>query len=151
LFTLWMPSSDEQYSAATAEQPIVPPSAAFDSTTLSRLGRVIASESMSLCNSLAVRIRTDGRFPVVAGLSDAQLVNHFPAYVVALGLALITISEVGIEASAQLRDGNTIRHEVAELHGAQRHRLGWSESDVSHEYGLMHDELATLLRGRAKP
>jgi hypothetical protein len=64
---------------------------------------------------------------------------------------LITISEVGIEASAQLRDGNAIRHDVAELHGAQRHRLGWSESDVSLEYGLMRDELATLLHGRANP
>jgi hypothetical protein len=37
------------------------------------------------------------------------------------------------------------------LHGAQWHRLGWSESDVSLEYGLMREELATLFGGRAKP
>jgi PAS domain S-box-containing protein len=151
LFRLWLPSSDEQFSAATAEQPVQQPTAAFDSTLLSRLGRVIAAESMNFCNSLAVRIRTDGRFPVSAGLSDAQLIDHFPTYVVSLGLALITISEVGIEASAQLRDGNAIRHDVAELHGAQRRRLGWSEADLSLEYGLVREELAALLRGRAKP
>lgn len=151
LFRLWLPSSDEQFTAATAEQPVPQPSAAFDSTLLSRLGRLIASESLNLCGNLAVRIRTDGRFPVSAGLSDAQLINHFPAYVLSLGLALITISEVGIEASAQLRDGNTIRHDVAELHGAQRRRLGWDEADVSLEYALMRDELAALLRGRARP
>jgi PAS domain S-box-containing protein len=151
VFRLWLPSSDEQFSAATAEQPVPPPTAAFDSTLLSRLGRLIASQALDLCNTLAVRIRTDGRFPVAAGLSDAQLVDHSPAYVVSLGLALITISEVGIEASAQLRDGNAIRHDVAELHGAQRRRLGWSEADVSLEYALMREELAALLRGRAKP
>jgi hypothetical protein len=150
-FTLWLPSSDEQYTAATAEHPVAHTTPAVDSSILSSLGRLIASESVNICSALGVRIRTDGRFPVAAALSDAQIVDHFPAYVVSLGLALITISEVGIEASAQLRDGNAIRHEVAELHGAQRRRLGWSEPAVLLEYSLMRDELATLLRGRTKP
>ena len=151
VFRLWLPSSDEQFTAATAEQPLPQPAAAFDSTLLSQLGRLIASESMNLSNALAVRIRTDGRFPVAAGLTDAQLMDHFPTYVVSLGLALITIAEVGVEASAHLRDGNAIRHDVAELHGAQRRRLGWTEADVALEYALLRDELAALLRGRAKP
>jgi hypothetical protein len=106
---------------------------------------------MNLGNALVVRIRTDGRFPFSGGLSDAQLIDHFPAYVVSLGLALSNIAEVGIEVSSQLRDGNVIRHDVAELHGAQRRRLGWLESHVVLEYALIRDELATLLRGRAKP
>jgi PAS domain S-box-containing protein len=150
-FRLWLPSSDEQFSAATAEHPVPERPAAFDSSMLSRMGRLIAAESMNLSGALAVRLRTDGRFPVSAALSDAQLIDHFPAYVVSLGLALIAIAEVGIEASAQLRDRNTIRHDVAELHGAQRRRMGWSEADLSLEYALLRDELAALVRGRAKP
>jgi PAS domain S-box-containing protein len=150
VFTLWLPSSDEQYTAATAEHPAFAPSAGFDSTVLSRVGRLITAEALAVTTTLAVRIRTDGRFPFAAGLSDAQLIDHFPVYLASVGLALITIAEVGIEASAQLRDGNAIRHDVAELHGAQRCRLGWSEVHVALEYTLIRDELATLVRGPAK-
>jgi signal transduction histidine kinase len=150
VFTLWLPSSDEQYTAATAEQPAFVPSAGFDSTILSRVGRLITAEALSVATTLAVRIRTDGRFPFAAGLSDAQLIDHFPAYLASVGLALITIGDVGIEASAQLRDGNAIRHDVAELHGAQRCRLGWTEAHVALEYSLIRDELAMLVRGPAK-
>lgn len=104
---------------------------------------------MSVSTALAVAIRTDGRFPFAAGLSDAQLIDHFPAYLASIGLALITVAEVGIEASGQLRDGNAIRHEVAELHGAQRSRLGWNETHVALEYTLIREELAMLVRGPA--
>lgn len=148
VFTLWLPSSDEQYSAATAEQPAHVPTSGFNSTMLSRIGRLITAEALSVATALAVRIRTDGRFPFAAGLSDAQLIDHFPVYLASIGLALITIAEVGIEASAQLRDGNAIRHDVAELHGAQRSRLGWNETHVALEYTLIRDELAMLVRGR---
>ena len=150
VFTIWLPSSDEQYIAATAEQPVPRRRPApFDSAMLAQLGRTLSSEALNIGNAIAVRLRTDNRFQIPPGLGDAQLIDHFPAYAVALGLALTTISEVGIEAAGQLHDGNAIRHEVARLHGAQRNRLRWTAEQMAAEYQLMREEIAATLTGRA--
>jgi hypothetical protein len=117
---------------------------------LAQLGRVLVSESLAIGNALAVRLRSDKRFQIAPGLTDASLIDHFPAYVTALGIALVTIGEVGIEASGQLHDGNAIRHEVAARHGAQRCRMGWTEEQVAVEYDLARDEIAATLRGRMR-
>lgn len=150
-FTVWLPSSDEQYIATTAELPAQRrASAPFDAAMLAQLGRVLVSESLTIANALAVHLRSDKRFQIAPALSDAQLIDHFPAYATALGIALVTIGEVGIEASGQLHDGNAIRHEVAARHGAQRRRMGWTEEQTAAEYELVRDEIAGTLRGRLR-
>src|SRR5439155_19293290 len=35
---------------------------------------------------------------------------------------------------------------MAELHGAHRHRLGWSESDIEREIQLMFEEIERAIR-----
>jgi hypothetical protein len=150
LFTLWLPSSEDHSTTATAEQPAAAKrSAPFDPTILAQLGRLLAMDAFSIGNSLALRIRTDDRFPPAGPLSDAQLIDHFPTFATDLGLALITISEVGIEASTQLQDGSAIRNEVAARRGVQRCRLGWSEAQVKLEYDLIREEIEAALRRRA--
>jgi signal transduction histidine kinase len=149
-FTIWLPASTEEAGAATAEMPATRGlSAAFDPAALSQLGRIIITESLALGNAMALRVRTDHRFPPAGKLSDAQLIDHLPAYAADIGLTLITIAEVGIEASAQLQDGNAIRNEIAERHGLQRRRLGWTESNIALEYDMILEEIELLLRGRA--
>lgn len=149
VFTLWLPSTEDQSLIATTESPVPRRSAPFDPTILSQLGRLLASEPLTLATSLALRVRTDRRFPPAIGLSDLAVIDHFPAYVTTLGLSLITIADVGIEAAASLHDGNVIRNEIVALHGAQRRRLGWTEEQLALEYDLMCEEIESLLRGRA--
>jgi PAS domain S-box-containing protein len=150
LFTLWLPASADQALIATAEQPSAQrATAAFDPQMFAELGRVITAEALSVGNGVAMRLRTSGDFPPSGTLNDAQLLDHIPAYIADLGLALVIVSEVGVEASALLHDGNAIRNEIAERHGAQRHRLGWSTADVEREYDILLEELERALRLRA--
>ena len=149
-FTLWLPAADDQSLVATTEHGTPRRRRApFDPKVLSQLGRVLAAEAMSLGHSMALQLRTDSRFPPAGALSDVQLIDHLPAYVVDLGLALITVSDVGVEASSLLNDGHAIRTEIAQRHGAQRRRLGWTEAQVALEYDLVMEEIERLLRARA--
>jgi hypothetical protein len=95
-----------------------------------------------------LRLRTDPRFARASMLSDAQLIDHLPAFVVDLGLALAIVAEVGLEASSLLHDGSAIRTEIAGRHGAQRRRLGWTVQQVELEYDIVREELERLVRGR---
>jgi len=85
----------------------------------------------------------------MGSVSDSQLVDHIPAYIADLGLTLVIVSEVGAEASALLHDGNAIRNEIAERHGAQRRRLGWSAADIEHEYAELLEQIEHVLRARS--
>jgi hypothetical protein len=42
-----------------------------------------------------------------------------------------------------------LQHVVAERHGAQRARLGWSEQEVRREFVILNEELADAVRRRA--
>jgi signal transduction histidine kinase len=148
-FTLWLPATADQSLVATSEQPSSKRGGAFNPLLFADLGRLISCEAMTVGQAMAVRLRTSEGFPPAGNLSDAQLVDHIPAYVVDIGLALIIVSEVGVEASALLHDGNAIRNEIAERHGAQRRRLGWGASHIEREYDLLLEELDRILRARS--
>jgi hypothetical protein len=150
LFTLWLPAPDDQSLVETTEQPSASRrNVPFDPRMFADIGRTVAREALSVGHAVVARIRTSDVFPPAGSLSDPQLVDHIPAYVVDLGLALIIVSEVGVEASGLLHDGNAIRAEIAERHGAQRRRIGWSPRHIELEYDLMLEELDRLLRARS--
>jgi signal transduction histidine kinase len=149
LFSIWLPAADDQALVETREQPAASRRVApFDPTILSQLGRIVAVCAIEIAHSLALRLRTDDRFPPAGTLSDAQLIDHIPSYITDLGLAMIVVAEVGVEASMLLHDGNSIRNEVAERHGAQRRRLGWTTEHIALEYEMLGAEIERKLRER---
>jgi PAS domain S-box-containing protein len=149
-FTLWLPAAADQTLIATAEQPTQKQvSAAFDPKMFADLGRVLTTEALAIGTATATRLRTREGGPFTGAISDSQLVDHLPAYIADLGLTLVIVSEVGAEASALLQDGNAIRTEIAERHGAQRRRLGWSVKDVEAEYDVLLAEIEHVLRARS--
>jgi signal transduction histidine kinase len=149
LFTLWIPAAPDQPIVVTAEHPASKrQQTAFDPTVLAQLGRLVVTEALNVGHAVAARLRTDEEFPSTAGLADGQLVDHIPAYVTDVGLALSIVAEVGVEASALLHDGNAIRTEIAERHGAQRRRLGWSPPHIEREYEIVLEEIERVLRAR---
>src|SRR5262245_25845214 len=150
VFTLWLPAAADQIDGATVERRAPRgAAAAFDPTMFAEIGRALTSEALAIGQAMAVRLRTTEGFPPLGALSDAQLVDHIPAYVADLGLALVIVSEVGAEASTLLHDGHAIRNEMAERHGAQRCRIGWSVADVEHEYELLLEEIERAITIRS--
>src|SRR5437868_8453109 len=63
---------------------------------------------------------------------------------------LIAIEDTGGQPSSLLTDGADIQRLVAERHGAQRARLGWSEDAVRQEYRLLAEELRRVIRRHAR-
>jgi hypothetical protein len=56
------------------------------------------------------------------------------------------IGETRGEAAELLGDGSQVQRVMAELHGAQRHRLGWAEADIEREVPLLAAEVERELR-----
>jgi hypothetical protein len=52
------------------------------------------------------------------------------------------------EPGDDVQDGAAIQRVVAERHGAQRARLGWSEGEVRREYAILREELTAAVQRR---
>ena len=55
------------------------------------------------------------------------------------------------EESLLLTDGSHIQRLIAELHGRQRYRMGWTEAALHREYEILDDEVASLVKKHASP
>jgi hypothetical protein len=63
-----------------------------------------------------------------------------------LASQLAIIGETRGEEPELLGDGGHVQRLMAELHGAQRHRLGWSESDIEREIHILFTEVERAIR-----
>ena len=67
--------------------------------------------------------------------------------------SLVVLENAGdLDAAAEselLSDGMKIQRLVAELHGRQRHRIGWTEHALEREYQILREEVDSLVRRHA--
>jgi len=149
VFTLWLPAATAQ---PTAEGPdrIERKEDAPQVRGLSEVGELVLHEIETILEGLTLRIRGDDRIPKAKTLRFSQLVDHVPTYLANLGGMLIAIEDTGGQPSSLLTDGADIQRLVAERHGAQRARLGWSEEAVRQEYRLLGEELTRVIRRHAR-
>lgn len=117
---------------------------------LAEVGEVVLRELKNILEALAVRLRDDEVAPAVRALRFSQLIDHFPSYIADLGGMLIAIEETGGQPSGLLDDASAIQRVVAERHGLQRARLGWSLEGVQREYGILREELARVVERGAR-
>ena len=61
--------------------------------------------------------------------------------------ALSAVADSAGEPSELLRDAADIQRMIAERHGAQRQRLGWSEDAVRREYRILQEIVLRTLAG----
>ena len=149
IFTLWLPAATAE---STEERPerIERKEDAAQVRGLSEVGELVLHEIETILEGLALRIRGDDRIPKAKTLRFSQLVDHVPTYLANLGGMLIAIEDTGGQPSSLLTDGADIQRLVAERHGAQRARLGWSEDAVRQEYRLLAEELTRVIRRHAR-
>ena len=149
VFTLWLPAATAE---PTEERPerIERREDAAQVRGLSEVGELVLHEVETILEGLTLRIRGDDRIPKAKTLRFSQLVDHVPTYLANLGGMLIAIEDTGGQPSSLLTDGADIQRLVAERHGAQRARLGWSEEAVRQEYRLLGEELTRVIRRHAR-
>jgi hypothetical protein len=160
-FTLWLPTREQDSQLAAAPTAATASAVArsapsgtlwtfpADSAHLNdaayavlyAIGSRLSHEAEAIAERYVAAIRADGRFPGAQDLHGAQLRDHATPFIGLLASQLTILGETCGRDPELLADGGHLQRLVAELHGAQRHRLGWSEADIERETTLLVAEV----------
>ncbi|GAC1454074.1 MAG: hypothetical protein PVSMB1_02950 [Gemmatimonadaceae bacterium] len=150
-FTLWLPADTSVTDVEIA------PTIAGQSVALQReveglggVGRAMLRTIERTVERIVDRIRTDPNLSVAAGLKFSQLADHMAPLLADVGGALVVMEEAKGSVSATLADAVEIQRLIAERHGAQRQRLGWSESALRREFMIVREELEKVVRSASE-
>jgi signal transduction histidine kinase len=160
-FTLWLPAPAASPAGAHSHPPRREAAAAFAASgdepapaesldpaayaVLHALGTRLAAEAEAVAERYVAALRADGRFPGARDLPTVQLRDHATPVVGLLATQLMVIGETHGAAPELLADGGVVQRVMAELHGVQRHRLGWSEGDIEREMPFLIREVQAAL------
>ncbi|MDB4916964.1 MAG: sensor protein [Gemmatimonadetes bacterium] len=147
IFTLWLPANDanSDVNAAEVEGVRRRPSRALESMRnvegLMELSNQLVMRLRPLVDVVVARIRADTQIEIASGLRTSQVTDHLTTLLADIAGALVVIEEVNGEPSALLADAVEIQRMIAERHGAQRARLGWTETSLRREFMIIREEL----------
>ena len=165
VFTLWLPGQPPMRDAVVQSPAVTTPArrrpplgaAAIGHTSgapldaaafavLHALGTRLSADAETIASRYVAALRADGRFPGARELPAVQLRDHATPMVGLLASQLMVIGETRGEAPELLGDGGQMQRVMAELHGAQRLRIGWSESDIERETPILLGEIERAIR-----
>jgi signal transduction histidine kinase len=148
VFSLWLPAVTPQSGeagAASATSPIAS-LAAPRTRGLAEVGDSLMHETESILDSFAARLRHEPLMPAAPSLRYSQLVDHVGAMLTDIATALITLDESEGAPSALLVDSADIQRFVADRHGLQRARLGWTPEALAREAEILREEVERSMR-----
>ncbi|HKG92910.1 MAG TPA: ATP-binding protein [Gemmatimonadaceae bacterium] len=141
-FTLWLPASPVPGAAAPVGAPPMAARAA--------IGALLATSVPGIVNALTEQLRAD---PETAGARSAapiDLEDHTATFLADIAQSFAILDDHGAHRVPLIQDGTEIQRLIAQKHGAQRRRLGWSEAAVHREFAILRREVeSALLRGTA--
>jgi len=146
-FTLWLPA-DLSVADLEPAPTIAGQSIAFqrDVEGLGDVGRAVVKSMENTVERIVDRVRTDPNLSGAAGLKFSQLADHMAALLADVGGALVVMEETNGSSSPTLADAVEIQRLISERHGAQRQRLGWTESAVRREFMIVREEIERVVR-----
>jgi signal transduction histidine kinase len=97
------------------------------------------------------RLRQDGAVPRAREASDIALRDHVPHFLSGIASLLSHADSSGPEISAVLQGGNAIQRLTLELHGAERHSLGWSTDALRRDLAILRDVIEDDLQEQGTP
>ncbi|MDQ6690804.1 MAG: ATP-binding protein [Gemmatimonadota bacterium] len=146
-FSLWLPADlsakDVEAAPTIAGQPLT---AQREVEGLGDVGLVLLNSIEKMVERVVDRLLSDPNLNVAAGLKFSQLADHLAALLADVGGALVVMEESKGSHSATLADAVEIQRLISELHGAQRQRLGWSESVLRREFMILREEIERIVR-----
>lgn len=163
-FSLWLPADPaaEQHAATdpstdaadadgTSRRVSRTPDPMREVAGIADVARGMLAELAPLVDVVVDRVRCDPTLPMAAGIRTSQVADHLSTMLADIAGALIVIEEAGGEQSPLLADSMEIQRLVAERHGAQRARLGWTEASMRREFMIIRDALEQVVRRAVPP
>jgi signal transduction histidine kinase len=146
-FTLWLPQAIELHErdierelALRGREPAV--------KGLAEVGEALLRDLEPVLDAFVARMRESPPAPAARTLHFSQLADHMPTLIADVGETLVVIEESDGEPSSIIADGTEIRRLVAERHGAQRARLGWTVEGLRLEHSLLREEIERAIQHR---
>jgi PAS domain S-box-containing protein len=147
-FILWLPAaqpgasavSDRQRATLSGHEPRV--------QGLADVGETMLRETEAIVDAFVSRVRREEVAPAAARLRFSQVASHVAALLADVAESLVVLEDSGGHPTPLVHDGADIQRLIAERHGAQRARLGWSEETLRQEGEILADEVERSLRQR---
>ena len=113
-----------------------------------RLGELLQNDLANLAARYVARVRSDPLIPKARSMPNAVVEDHAVSFLADLFQAIVLLERQLPEADQKelIDDGTSIQRIIAELHGKQRHRRGFTEAALEREYQIMREEAETLVR-----
>jgi len=144
-FFLWLPVAAEE-----AIQPTLARADEMDAPGPGLLHAVrdaLLAELDRVLHVFVARLRSDPATPMAHALSEPVLEDHLATFLADLAASFRSADLANMDAGA-IHDGSAIQRSVAERHGNQRSRLGWSEAAIVREFEILRDEVAAAIQRR---
>jgi PAS domain S-box-containing protein len=147
MFCLWLPAAGTQTkSTPESEKTAADAQRQRDVEGLADVGEVLARELGNTVEKIVERLRNDPAMTVASGLKFSQIADHMGTFLADVAGVLVVIEEFEGQPSPLLADATEIQRLVSERHGAQRARLGWTESNMRREFMIIREELEAVVR-----
>ena len=150
-FTLWLPSPAPA-PGSRAEEPAAARAARAQRGAgehrahgLREIGMCLREDLEAILESFIARIRADATFVDVRRTSQPLLEDHTLALLADIAQSLVASDQAAGLDPLNSEDSASIMRVIAELHGRQRRRVGWTEEQLARGYDLLLDELTTRL------
>jgi signal transduction histidine kinase len=148
-FTLWLPAWEHDRSVSLAERvaaersfprlPLIAARAAHSPRLA--LGELLVATAPDIVATVVERLRGDPQIPRARQVTRTELEDHIATYLSDIGQFFAILDERGGERIPLIADGTLIQRVIAERHGAQRHRLGWTEDELRREHAALVAEV----------
>jgi hypothetical protein len=117
-------------------------------TVLQTIGDAILAELEGIMRAFVVRVLSDPDMPHAREVDANAVEDHLATFLADVAVTLASVSIEQELPNQDVRDGTEIQRIVAQRHGAQRARLGWTEKELRREFVILEEELNAAVQRR---
>jgi signal transduction histidine kinase len=156
-FTLWLPAWERDRPATTnplpareqerqsLRSPLVASRLVGARAARIALGELLVAAAGDIVASVVDRLRGDNQVPRARQVSRTELEDHIATYLSDIGQTFAILDERATARVPLIVDGTAIQHLIAERHGVQRQRLGWTEEELRREHATLVAEVERVV------
>jgi PAS domain S-box-containing protein len=141
VFRLWLPASPASVAGDAAD------TLGREAVSLTLAGQQLSSASYAIVRAVSHRLRVDPTTrQVTRGRTRSELEDHLANFVADIAQQLVVLGEDGVDSAAIVQDGHDVQRLLAERHGSQRRRIGFTEAALVREHTILQEEIESVLR-----